>query len=148
MLWIKIRKKHLQFHQTLRKLWKIDKPKIAIASINPHAGEGGLIGREEITLIKPVLKRLDKKFNITGPLRSDSCFSKDIRKNFNGILCFYHDQGLIPVKLLDFYNSINVTGGLPFIRVSPDHGPNEKMIGKNKSNPLSLIKSLIFLDTK
>ena len=98
-------------------------PKIAITSINPHAGEGGLIGDEELKILKPVIEKcINSKINI-GPLSADSCFHKSIRKRFDGILCFYHDQGLIPVKTLDFNNSINVTGGLPFLRASPDHGP-------------------------
>ena len=137
-----IEDKVILFHQTLRKLWKIDKPKIAIASINPHAGEGGLIGREEITLIKPVLKRLDKKFNITGPLSSDSCFSKDIRKNFNGILCFYHDQGLIPFKTLSFGQGVNFTAGLSAVRTSPDHGTAFGIAGTGQANPNSFRKAV------
>ena len=120
-------------------------PKIAIASVNPHAGEGGLIGREEITLIKPVLKRLKHKINVYGPLSGDSCFSKDIRKNFHGIICFYHDQGLIPIKLLDFKHSINITGGLPFLRVSPDHGPAFDIADKNCANSESLCAALKFI---
>ena len=134
------------FDNSLKKFWGIKKPKIAIASVNPHAGEGGLIGREEISLIKPVLNKLKSNFNIKGPLSGDSCFSKDIRKNFDGIICFYHDQGLIPIKLLDFKHSINVTGGLPFLRVSPDHGPAFDIADKNCANAESLCAALEFLN--
>ena len=133
------------FDSSLKKFWGVKKPKIAIASVNPHAGEGGLIGREEISLIKPVLNKLKSNFNIKGPLSGDSCFSKDIRKNFDGILCFYHDQGLIPIKLLDFKHSINVTGGLPFLRVSPDHGPAFDIAGQNIASIESLIACFNFL---
>ena len=83
--------------EQLRKIG-IKNPKIAIASVNPHAGEGGLIGREEISLIKPVLNKLKSKFNIKGPLSGDSCFSKDIRKNFDGIICFYHDHKICKIQ--------------------------------------------------
>jgi 4-hydroxythreonine-4-phosphate dehydrogenase len=134
------------FNSSLKKFWGVKKPKIAIASVNPHAGEGGLIGREEISLIKPVLNKLKSNFNIKGPLSGDSCFSKDIRKNFDGIICFYHDQGLIPIKLLDFKHSINVTGGLPFLRVSPDHGPAFDIADKNCANSESLCAALEFLN--
>ena len=83
------------FDSSLKKFWGVKKPKIAIASVNPHAGEGGLIGREEISLIKPVLNKLKSNFNIKGPLSGDSCFSKDIRKNFDGIICFLSIHDLI-----------------------------------------------------
>lgn len=134
------------FDKSLKKFWGVKNPKIAIASVNPHAGEGGLIGREEISLIKPVLNKLKSNFNIKGPLSGDSCFSKDIRKNFDGIICFYHDQGLIPIKLLDFKHSINVTGGLPFLRVSPDHGPAFDIAEKNCASSESLCAALEFLN--
>ena len=138
-----MKKKVISFKSSLKKFWNIKNPRIGITGINPHSGEGGLIGDEEIKLIKPVLEQLRKKsFKIYGPLSADSCFHKSCRDKFDGILCIYHDQGLIPIKTLDFDNSINVTGGLPFIRVSPDHGPNESMLGQNLSNPLSLIKAI------
>ena len=104
-----------------------------------------VLSGEEISLIKPVLKRLKNKINVFGPLSGDSCFSKDIRKNFHGIICFYHDQGLIPIKLLDFKHSINITGGLPFLRVSPDHGPNFDIADKNCANSESLCAALKFI---
>jgi 4-hydroxythreonine-4-phosphate dehydrogenase len=140
-----LEEKIITFNDTLKKLWKISKPKIAIAAINPHAGEGGLIGKEEISIIKPVIKKISGKINVIGPFSGDSCFSKDVRSNYDGIICFYHDQGLIPIKLLDFYNSINVTGGLPFIRVSPDHGPAFDIANKNIADPSSLCSAIKFL---
>ena len=85
------------------------------------------------------------KHDVEGPLSSDSCFFKDIRKKYDGIFCFYHDQGLIPVKMLDFFNSVNVTGGLPITRVSPDHGPAFDISKKNIANTDSLKSSLRFL---
>ena len=85
-------------------------------------------------------------YKISGPYSADTIFLKDNRKKFDVIIGMYHDQVLTPIKTLFEYDAINITLGLPFIRVSPDHGPNEKMIGKNLSNPLSLIKSITFLD--
>ena len=85
-------------------------------------------------------------FKISGPFPADTLFLEENRKNFDVILGMYHDQVLTPIKTLNEYDAINITVGLPFIRISPDHGPNEKMIGMNKSNPLSLIKAITFLD--
>ncbi len=138
--------KILSFKNSLSRIWRKKSPKIGITSINPHAGEGGLIGDEELKILKPVLEKCkNSNIKIIGPLSSDSCFHKSIRKNFDGILCFYHDQGLIPVKTLDFNNSINVTGGLPFLRVSPDHGPAFDIAKKNIANIESLVASFNFL---
>ena len=85
-------------------------------------------------------------YNISGPYPADTLFTKKNRKNFDVILGMYHDQVLTPIKTLFEYDAINITLGLPFIRISPDHGPNEKMLGKNKSNPKSLIQAINFLD--
>ena len=138
--------KILSFRNSLFKIWKKKYPKIAITSINPHAGEGGLIGDEELKILKPVIEKCkSSRIKIIGPLSGDSCFHKSIRKQFDGILCFYHDQGLIPVKTLDFNNSINVTGGLPFLRVSPDHGPAFDIAKNNIASIESLVASFNFL---
>jgi 4-hydroxythreonine-4-phosphate dehydrogenase len=95
----------------------------------------------------PTIKKLKKlKYHIEGPLAADTIFLKNNRKKFDLIIGMYHDQVLTPIKTLFEYNAINVTVGLPFIRVSPDHGPNESMLGKNKSNYLSLLNSIKFLD--
>ena len=95
----------------------------------------------------PTIKKLKKlKYNIEGPLASDTIFLKNNRKKYDLIVGMYHDQVLTPIKTLYEYEAVNITIGLPFIRVSPDHGPNESMLGKNKSNYLSLLNSIKFLD--
>tara|TARA_B100000161_G_scaffold35127_1_gene20923 strand:+ start:302 stop:1267 length:966 start_codon:yes stop_codon:yes gene_type:complete len=124
------------------------KPKMAITGLNPHCESVDSFD-EDKKIIKPTINSLNKlNYKISGPLPADTIFLRNNRKKYNVIIGMYHDQVLTPLKTLVEYDAINITLGLPFIRVSPDHGPNEKMIGKNKSNPLSLIKSLIFLDTK
>ena len=141
-----IYEKIIAFRNSLSKIWKIKSPKIGITSVNPHAGEEGLIGNEEVETIKPILEVCTKKrIKVFGPLSSDSCFHKSKREQFDGILCFYHDQGLIPVKTLDFNHSINITGGLPFLRVSPDHGPAFDIAKENVASLESLIASFNFL---
>ncbi len=140
-------KKIIAFNNSLKKIWRIKKPKIAITSINPHSGEGGLIGDEEKKLILPILNKMKlENINILGPLSSDSCFFKEIRSKYDGILCFYHDQGLAPIKILDFHNSVNITGNLPILRVSPDHGPAFDIANKNVAKTNSLIASIKFLE--
>ena len=130
-----------QFYKKQKKI-----PKIAVVGLNPHC-ESVLKFNEDIKIIKPTIKLLKKKrYNISGPFPADTIFLKNNRSQFDVILGMYHDQVLAPVKTIFEYDSINITLGLPFIRVSPDHGPNEKMMGKNISNPLSLIKSISFLD--
>jgi 4-hydroxythreonine-4-phosphate dehydrogenase len=122
------------------------KPKIAITGLNPHC-ESIDIYNEDEKIILPSIKFLKKnKHNVSGPYPADTIFLKNNRKKFDVIVGMYHDQVLTPVKTLFEYDAINVTLGLPFIRVSPDHGPNEQMLGKNISNPLSLYKSILFLD--
>ncbi len=121
------------------------KPKIAILGINPHCESVDKFNEDE-KLIYPLIKKLKKKFHIFGPYPADTIFLKNNRKNFNVIVGMYHDQVLTPMKALFEYDAINITLGLPFVRISPDHGPNEKMLGKNNSNPLSLKKALLFLD--
>ena len=122
------------------------KPKIAVCGLNPHC-ENFFSKSEELKIIKPAIKTLKKKkLNIEGPYPADTIFLKKNRKNFDVILGMYHDQVLTPMKTLYEYDAINITLGLPFTRISPDHGPNEKMIGKNISNPLSLYKAIKFLE--
>ncbi len=122
------------------------KPKIAILGLNPHCETIDKFDEDE-KIIKPTVKYLKKKINVSGPYPADTIFLKDNRKNFNVIVGMYHDQVLTPLKTLYEYDAINITLGLPFTRISPDHGPNEKMVGKNISNPLSLIRAIEFLDT-
>tara|TARA_B100001540_G_scaffold316661_1_gene347132 strand:- start:835 stop:1800 length:966 start_codon:yes stop_codon:yes gene_type:complete len=122
------------------------KPKIAVLGLNPHCESIDKIN-EDKKIISPIIKKLERKnYKISGPYSADTIFLKKNREKFNLIIGMYHDQVLTPMKTLYEYDAINITLGLPFIRVSPDHGPNEKMMGKNLSNPLSLIKSFKFLD--
>ena len=123
------------------------KPKIAVVGLNPHC-ESVLKFNEDTKIISPLIKAFKNKINIKGPFSADTIFLKNNRKKFDIIIGMYHDQVLTPIKTLFEYDAINITMGLPFLRVTPDHGPNEKMIGKNISNPISLIRSLEFLDKK
>ena len=122
------------------------KPKIAITGLNPHC-ESNYNSSEEDKIIEPAIKiLLKKKYDISGPFPADTIFMKQQVKKYDVIIGMYHDQVLTPAKTLFGFNSINITLGLPFIRISPDHGPNNSMIGKNKSNPQSLIKAIEFLN--
>jgi 4-hydroxythreonine-4-phosphate dehydrogenase len=120
--------------------------KIGVTGLNPHC-ESIDSFNEDKRIILPTIKKLQKlKFNIKGPLAADTIFLKNNRKKFDLIVGMYHDQVLTPIKTIFEYDAINITIGLPFVRVSPDHGPNESMLGKNKSNYLSLLNSIKFLD--
>jgi len=120
--------------------------KIGVTGLNPHCESIDIFNEDE-KIILPAIKKLKKlKYNIEGPLAADTIFLKNNRKKFDLIIGMYHDQVLTPIKTLFEYDAINVTIGLPFIRVSPDHGPNESMLGKNRSNTLSLLNSIKFLD--
>ena len=122
--------------------------KIAITGLNPHC-ESNFGVSEEDKIIKPSLKFLKKNYsNISGPYPADSLFMKNNIKKFDVVIGMYHDQVLTPIKTIYDFDAINITLGLPFIRISPDHGTNNQMIGKNKSNPQSLISAIKFLDTK
>ena len=133
----------------INKFWKTKfgkKIKIGVTGLNPHC-ESIDSFNEDKSIIYPAIKKLKKlKYDIQGPLAGDTIFLKDNRKKFDLIIGMYHDQVLTPIKTLFEYEAINITIGLPFIRVSPDHGPNESMLGKNKSNHLSLHNSIKFLD--
>ncbi len=122
------------------------KPRIAVLGLNPHCESIERINEDE-KIILPTVKLLKKlNYKISGPFSADTMFLKKNRRHFDVILGMYHDQVLTPIKTLFEYDAVNITLGLPFIRISPDHGPNEKMVGKNISNPLSLIRSIQFLD--
>ena len=124
------------------------KPHIAITGLNPHCESTDAFDEDE-KIIKPAIKSLTKlNYKIFGPFAADTIFLKKNREKYKVVVGMYHDQVLTPIKTLFEYDAINITLGLPFIRVSPDHGPNELMVGKNKSNPLSLIRALTFLDSK
>ncbi len=129
----------------LRERWGIRTPKISVCSLNPHSGENGLFGREEIELIQPTLAALRKKWKgkalIGDALPADTLFANHIaappRSRADAVVCMYHDQGLIPVKLVDFPHTVNVTLGLPLIRTSVDHGTAFDIAGKNRADPRS-----------
>ena len=121
-------------------------PKIAITGLNPHC-ESNYKSSEEDKIIKPAIKYLvKKKFKVEGPFAADTIFLKENYIKFDVVIGMYHDQVLAPIKTIFGFNAINITLGLPFIRVSPDHGPNSKMLGKNSSNAQSLTEALKFLD--
>ena len=141
----KIVKKVLLINSFYNKKLKI-KPKIAITGLNPHC-ENPLKLNEEKKIIIPAINFLKKKkISIKGPFSADTIFLKNQIKKFNVIVGMYHDQVLTPIKALYNFDAINITLGLPFVRISPDHGPNQKMFGKNLSNPQSLLQAIKFLD--
>jgi len=121
------------------------KPRIAILGLNPHCESVHKYNEDE-KIIKPTIQYLKNRYNVSGPYPADTIFLKNNRKKFDVIIGMYHDQVLAPLKTLFEYDAINITLGLPFIRISPDHGPNETMLGKNLSNPLSLSRAIKFLD--
>jgi 4-hydroxythreonine-4-phosphate dehydrogenase len=138
----------------------ITAPRIAVAGLNPHAGESGKLGREEIEIIKPAVDQLKSeirsasggpKSEIVGPVSPDTVFHRAIEGEFDAVLCMYHDQGLIPLKLHAFYEGVNVTLGLPFPRTSPDHGTAFEIAGKGIARADSMIAAInlaVVLTTK
>ncbi|MDP4823088.1 MAG: 4-hydroxythreonine-4-phosphate dehydrogenase PdxA [Aestuariivirgaceae bacterium] len=129
--------------QGLSRWFGLQRPRIGITGLNPHAGENGTMGTEEITIIGPAIAQLAARgLDVTGPLSADTLFHEEARSAFDVILCMYHDQALIPVKTLGFHEGVNCTLGLPFIRTSPDHGTALSLAGTGKANPLSLISAI------
>ncbi|MFZ3032564.1 MAG: 4-hydroxythreonine-4-phosphate dehydrogenase PdxA [Parvibaculum sp.] len=122
----------------------IKRPRIAIAGLNPHAGEEGHIGREEIDIIAPAMKIIAREegVELLGPLPPDTMFHAAARARYDAALCMYHDQALIPIKTIDFERGVNTTLGLPIIRTSPDHGTALDIAGKGIASPLSLIEAI------
>ena len=121
-------------------------PKIAITGLNPHC-ESVLKNNEDKIIVAPTIKKAFKLgYKVFGPFSADTIFQKNNRSQFDVIIGMYHDQVLAPIKTLFEFDAINITLGLPFFRISPDHGPNEKMSGMNLSEPLSLIRAIEFLD--
>jgi 4-hydroxythreonine-4-phosphate dehydrogenase len=124
--------------------------RIAVAGLNPHAGESGKMGREEIDLIAPAVEELNEadvrphsqRHTFSGPIPPDTVFFRAVQGEFDGVLCMYHDQGLIPLKLLAFDQGVNVTIGLPIIRTSPDHGTAFQIAGRNLARPDSMIAAI------
>ena len=130
-------------HAALRRDFGIRDPKIAVAGLNPHAGEGGHIGIQEQTLIQPALDTLRAEgLNLMGPLSADTMFHDAARAGYDAALCMYHDQALIPLKTLNFSGGVNVTLGLPIVRTSPDHGTAFDIAGQGIADPTSLIAAL------
>ncbi|MBL6871712.1 MAG: 4-hydroxythreonine-4-phosphate dehydrogenase PdxA [Flavobacteriales bacterium] len=129
--------------KSLKNDFNIKTPKIALLGLNPHAGDGGIIGIEEITIIKPAIKIAnEKKFRVFGPFPADGFFASEKHKEFDAVLGMYHDQGLIPFKMLSKNQGVNFTAGLPIIRTSPDHGTASDIAGKNKASFKSFMNAL------
>ncbi len=127
----------------LRRDFGIARPRIAVAGLNPHAGEGGAMGGEEIAMIAPLLARLTAEgFDLRGPLPADTMFHAAARAGYDAAICMYHDQALIPIKTIDFAGGVNVTLGLPFVRTSPDHGTAFDIAGKGIADPSSTLAAL------
>ncbi|KRS17871.1 4-hydroxythreonine-4-phosphate dehydrogenase PdxA [Roseovarius indicus] len=130
-------------HAALVRDFSIPTPRLAVAGLNPHAGEGGKMGREEIELIAPVVEDLRAEgLDLAGPMSADTMFHAGARATYDAAVAMYHDQALIPIKTLDFDRGVNVTLGLPFIRTSPDHGTALDIAGKGVANPSSTIEAL------
>jgi len=121
----------------------IVQPRLAVAGLNPHAGEEGTMGKEDATVVRPAIERLIADgIDARGPLPADTMFHEAARKTYDAALCMYHDQALIPIKTLAFEHAVNVTLGLPFVRTSPDHGTAFDIAGTGKANPSSLVAAL------
>ena len=129
--------------ETLRRLG-FRRPRIAVCGLNPHGGEGGLFGKEERKVVEPAVRELSKKvgYKVWGPESPDTVFWRARKGEFDGVVALYHDQGLIPAKLLDFENTVNVTVGLPVVRCSPDHGTAFDLAGKGKAKADSLMAAI------
>ncbi|MFZ8882183.1 MAG: 4-hydroxythreonine-4-phosphate dehydrogenase PdxA [Paracoccaceae bacterium] len=130
-------------HEGLKTYFQIPHPRIVVAGLNPHAGENGKFGQEDIEIIQPVIKRLQQKgLDISGPHSADTLFHKAARERYDAAVAMYHDQALIPIKTIDFDKGVNLTLGLPFIRTSPDHGTALDIAGQGKANPTSTIEAI------
>lgn len=141
----KILAKIKTLHKSLQYDFNVRKPKIAVLGLNPHAGDNGVLGTEEQTIIKPAVDAANAANILAmGPYGADGFFGSGLYKQFDGILAMYHDQGLVPFKTLAFHSGVNFTAGLPFVRTSPDHGTGYDIAGKNEASEESL-RSAIFL---
>jgi 4-hydroxythreonine-4-phosphate dehydrogenase len=135
-------------HNALIRDFGIAAPRIAVAGLNPHAGENGAMGREELEMIIPLCERLrGKGLDLIGPMSADTMFHAAARARYDAAVCMYHDQALIPIKTLAFDDGVNVTLGLPFIRTSPDHGTAFDIAGTGRANPSSTIAALEMAQT-
>ena len=130
-------------HEALQRDFGIARPRLALAALNPHAGEGGALGLQEIEVLNPVAEALRiEGITITDPLPADTMFHDEARATYDAAICLYHDQALIPVKTLDFWGGVNATLGLPIVRTSPDHGTGFAIAGKGLARPDSLIAAI------
>jgi 4-hydroxythreonine-4-phosphate dehydrogenase len=130
-------------NQFLREYLGIISPRLGVCGLNPHSGEGGFIGKEEVRLINPAIRRARREgIKVTGPVPADVIFFQAYNNKFDAIIAMYHDQGLIPLKMLAFEKGVNITLGLPFIRTSPDHGTAFDIAGKKPANPRSMIEAI------
>ena len=130
-------------NHALKSDFGLPSPRLALAGLNPHAGEGGAIGREEIDIINPAAAQLRAEgVDCTDAKPADSLFHADARRTYDGVIGLYHDQALIPIKTLDFWGGVNATLGLPIVRTSPDHGVGYDIAGKGIARADSLIASL------
>jgi 4-hydroxythreonine-4-phosphate dehydrogenase len=133
--------------QDLRRFFGYVRPRLAVAGLNPHAGEDGSLGREEIEVIEPAIAAArEKGLDVSGPYPADTLFHAAARERYDAALCMYHDQALVPFKTLAFEEGVNVTLGLPFIRTSPDHGTAFDIAGTGEANPRSLVEALRLAD--
>jgi 4-hydroxythreonine-4-phosphate dehydrogenase len=133
--------------QALRRDFGVARPRLAVAGLNPHAGESGSIGREEVEIVEPAIRALkDLGVDARGPYPADTMFPEEVRATYDAALCLYHDQALIPVKMLDFWGGVNVTLGLPIVRTSPDHGTAFDIAGRGIARADSLIAAIRLAD--
>lgn len=136
--------RHIQaMHTALKDDFNIETPSIAVLGLNPHAGDGGIIGNEEIEIITPAIVEAESQgLRVHGPFPADGFFGNRQYQQFDGVLAMYHDQGLVPFKTISFGGGVNVTTGLPIVRTSPDHGTAFDIAGQNKANPSSFLEAL------
>ncbi|MFO1518152.1 MAG: 4-hydroxythreonine-4-phosphate dehydrogenase PdxA [bacterium] len=128
---------------SLKTYWGMERPRVAVCGLNPHAGEEGILGDEELAVIGPVLQRLrDQGYTVDGPAVPDAVFHQAHEGQYDAVVCMYHDQGLIPFKMLHFRDGVNVTLGLPIIRTSPDHGVAFDIVGKGLADPSSMLAAI------
>jgi 4-hydroxythreonine-4-phosphate dehydrogenase len=131
----------------LKRYFGFAEPRVAVCGLNPHSGENGKLGREDADVIEPAIQRLrNQGLRVSGPFPADTLFHESQRSQYDAVLAMYHDQALIPFKMLSFEDGVNVTLGLPFIRTSPDHGTAFALAGTGKANPSSLIAALKLAD--
>jgi 4-hydroxy-L-threonine phosphate dehydrogenase PdxA len=128
----------------LRRYHGLAHPRLAVAGLNPHAGEGGLFGNEEATIIAPAVRRACQAgARASGPYAADSVFFRAVGGEFDAVIAMYHDQGLIPLKLLHFHDGVNITMGLPILRTSPDHGTAYDIAGTGAADPGSMAAAIL-----